>query len=968
MSERIRFNLHLVAALLLALGVSLTTACGDDGGGGADGVANNTQTPEENNDPPQPNNTPNNDAGTPLCDNLPTTLTVGDEGGELRVEGDGLRVGGDSGVTATLSWRLESGAAPTGSEVTVRCLDDDITPEGFAPLGPAILLDGPAGVRPALMRAQLPFDVAQVPEGIKGGDLRIFVQIGEDQLRSPALLNLHEDMAAGLLSFDTHLFGAYQVGLADTKVTPSPRRVTFRAITGASMGAGAAAQLGFKNPELFDIIGALGGASDWRYMVRYVREAGLGGFCPRELVDIDDPATWRCDTFTPDLDFEHGMSFDEWYSPSSQGAGGDFSRFDYINIFQDLTFLAGNMSYYNPDNPMTPPGMGFEEFLRDPDEVCPQGGLVIENGYFDNEYNPDGTLPVIAFCDGAVNNDPNLPWDRACDLNNDGVPDDPNRGLYLGPEPQRRPFGIGLAVDYNGNGRRDIGEPVIRNFWEPWEDLGADALADVDEPGYDPVLNPDPSGDNYHYLYNPLGTEKNWRWDEGEPWEDTGLDGVADTAQVGEGGYDWGEGNGEYDLNPNLDALFAANARDILAAMPPDEREQVLRETRLYADGGIRDLFNFATATNTLAGAVHGLGGNVRFYDDFTSMAQVDSYLEIDTAALDYNDLGDHVMVRYGNPEATPTEICQGDGEHVGTINQIVYRLALMLGFVVTQMPVDEAVNLPQPPPRPNGVFSVQGPDGRRLKYSIALPPGYEYTQCTDGEDNDGDGLVDGLDPDCVSGDHTNEAGPEPLTRCNDGINNDRGFGIDMEDPECSSPEDDSESDFFEDARFPVVYIMHGYGQSPEDLTVSILAVAGYMARGVWPKAILVFPSGACNDRDFTQCNDGIDNDGDNLIDDEDPRCQEGDDEGEERLEDCEDGVDNDGDGLVDFGGDNPDHGCTSANDRREGNCNRGTFYMDHAAYPDGTSPGPPYEALFLNLVDHVDEHYRTLAPVTLEP
>ena len=53
---------------------------------------------------------------------------------------------------------------------------------------------------------------------------------------------------------------------------------------------------------------------------------------------------------------------------------------------------------------------------------------------------------------------------------------------------------------------------------EPFDDVGTDGVADAGEPGYDPVANPDPNGDDYHYLWNPTGTENNWRYDEGEPY------------------------------------------------------------------------------------------------------------------------------------------------------------------------------------------------------------------------------------------------------------------------------------------------------------------------------------------------------------------------------------------------------------------------------------------------------------------
>src|SRR5207253_1086942 len=80
------------------------------------------------------------------------------------------------------------------------------------------------------------------------------------------------------------------------------------------------------------------------------------------------------------------------------------------------------------------------------------------------------------------------------------------------------PAQILLAVDVNGNGKRDSGEPVLVQGSENWRDVGVDGLADKDEPGYDAQTNPDPNGDDYHYLWNPTGTENNWRYDQGEPF------------------------------------------------------------------------------------------------------------------------------------------------------------------------------------------------------------------------------------------------------------------------------------------------------------------------------------------------------------------------------------------------------------------------------------------------------------------
>jgi uncharacterized repeat protein (TIGR01451 family) len=70
------------------------------------------------------------------------------------------------------------------------------------------------------------------------------------------------------------------------------------------------------------------------------------------------------------------------------------------------------------------------------------------------------------------------------------------------------------------------------------------------------------------------------------------------------------------------------------------------------------------------------------------------------------------------------------------------------------------------------------------------------------------------------------------------------------------------------------------------------------------------------NDETTPQCSDGIDNDGDGLIDwPADPECYGPDDNTEGGPPACGDGIDNDGDGLIDFPAD-PD--CTSLTDRSE--------------------------------------------------
>ena len=80
--------------------------------------------------------------------------------------------------------------------------------------------------------------------------------------------------------------------------------------------------------------------------------------------------------------------------------------------------------------------------------------------FFDERYNPDGKLDVITFCDGNDSETLGL-------------------GKFDPTVPATNPAQILLAVDVNGNGKRDSGEPVIVQGNEPFDDVGTDGLADA---------------------------------------------------------------------------------------------------------------------------------------------------------------------------------------------------------------------------------------------------------------------------------------------------------------------------------------------------------------------------------------------------------------------------------------------------------------------------------------------------------
>ena len=153
------------------------------------------------------------------------------------------------------------------------------------------------------------------------------------------------------------------------------------------------------------------------------------------------------------------------------------------------------------------------------------------------------------------------------------------------------------------------------------------------------------------------------------------------------------------------------------------------------------------------------------------------------------------------------------------------------------------------------------------------------YSPDTDPVDDDGDGWLDHIDPDCFEG--AWEVGFKEHLPCNDGIDNDGDGAIDGDDSECEHPwvaaeetscidGDDNDGDSWTDDYDPDC-IINGF----EDGSLN----------GTWA------------------CNDDIDNDGDGDTDNADGGCAspfDGDEGGATSGDTCSDSVDNDGDGWTD--------------------------------------------------------------------
>jgi hypothetical protein len=681
---------------------------------------------------------------------------------------------------------------------------------------------------------------------------------------------------------------------------PPPPNIatTYRAIQGFSMGAIGSAALAAAHPEKFDAAAPLGGPLDAAFLMRTLDKFDLGGFCP--LADLEgiaaqDPNALndpkmiaQCSSRPPTVQYEHSQDFNHWVYTDN---GANFDRSEYWHIFSDLTLSYGNMLYDNPASPYAPPGLDPAIAQNPPADIC--SNPIRIKGLRNLEYNPDGKYDAITFCDGQLPvyycvqtqaivdfcSDPaniaqpldaqsaQIFADTYC-LSQGGAAtaDKDNTPLLMlnfagQVDPCRQatdPVSIALALDINGNGRRDYGEPVLSNAQERFEDVGVDGCPDAYEDGHGgctPLANPnavDPNHDNYDPDTNPLGTENDGLWEQGEPFHDDGLDGVPNT-------HDEGEGNGQFDMSAGRRRLLQYDARTALRAMDPAARARL----NWLLDGGIRDVFNLGVMAKQVWGLINAYRPGAGYYRDFTQIPGM-----VDQFSGAYQPWGgpwkrvpSDLIVLYGKDNPTDQDRIAGDGDHVGTPDQTADRGYTMFNWIGAQWP-----SLPRPSTPLNGTPYASRSQitwypskvlGGKRDFGIVVPPGYD-------------------------------------------------------DPANQS------------ARYPVAYLLHGYGMDPAGyITASLIADSYETDPSVQLRPmIFVFPSGNCC---FVNSTTG-------AVD-----CREVDDNGNSIGSEP---------GMV-----------------RE--CYHGTFFINRVGYTGSDTRA--YGDSFFELMDYVDANYRTLPAANVQ-
>lgn len=629
---------------------------------------------------------------------------------------------------------------------------DDIVPAGYVALGKAIAFTGSDGPFPHKVDFTVPADLSTAPDGTPSSRIVVVEKRADGQAAVVPASNITYEAAWKRLHFHAPELGTYQAALpadAGKKVT---RHYTFRAIGGVSMGGFGSSVNYFRDPSKYDGIAVMGAdpGPDLSYTLGMLRDWFFNGFCACEYpnataTDDGEPDCSKVGQLCPSprqprLDeFETAMDFEHLIYQKGDGVGLTLNRSLYTRAFRDLSRAIGNAAYpYDvnkkgePFVTFLPPGIGDDILTASPAEVCGLDGdgnnewnkTHALRDYHDYRFNPDGSKPVITFCDG-------------------GYLDDDHRGTFDPTKPQLDPTQIMLAVDLNGNGQRDQGEPVLVQGTERWDDCGTDKLCDKDEPGYDAATNPDPNHDNYDWYFNPSGTEGNWRYDEGEHFYDYGVDGVKGTCQLGEtppegvaGCYDYGEGNGKFDLGPNIREWYAHDPHALLVgydaqSIPDTQRIAKIPDAQLdriatYYDAGIRDFLNAQVSTDNLVAALSTRGLHTRVWEGFPALLNLapNDEKHFDANKLDLRPFGRHVYVRYGDPEVSEKVVEDtGDGRHVGTVTQAIHRVMVLFSFLSNIWPDGDVDTNVGSGSEDDLTFTAQ--NGRVTPYSVVTPPGY---------------------------------------------------------------------------------------------------------------------------------------------------------------------------------------------------------------------------------------------------
>ncbi len=313
------------------------------------------------------------------------------------------------------------------------------------------------------------------------------------------------------------------------------------------------------------------------------------------------------------------------------------NRGTLLNMLKDLTISFGNPVYYNPLSTYYPPGITAQN-ARVPTTLF---------NFKDGELNPDGSRPVITY-------------------------EDPGPGDWVE---------VLLALDSNGNGKRDSGEPILRQFREPFIDANGNGM-----------------------------------FDPGEIFSDTGLDGIWGTG-------DYGEGDRAFTYNPNHDNFLAEDPLTRANTLPL----ATLQNLNLYIDAGTEDEFQFDIHADNFVDTLNDRGLVFRSENGFPEDFPRISHFNERRVYVRYP--GGHVGFEKENIGLSFKQAKQGIEEAIVVAN----RFTTLFSFISDHFTGGDFGTNPLELllyPSKMGVATFTSASlNRTMKFGIYLPPGYSRSR-----------------------------------------------------------------------------------------------------------------------------------------------------------------------------------------------------------------------------------------------
>ena len=309
------------------------------------------------------------------------------------------------------------------------------------------------------------------------------------------------------------------------------------------------------------------------------------------------------------------------------------NRDTLMDMLKDLTISFGNPVYYNPLSTYYPPGITAENARIS----------TTLSGFIDL-LNPTGSLPVITY-------------------------EDPDPGDWVE---------VLLALDTDGNGKRNLGEPILKQFHEPF----------VDQNG-------------------------NKMYDFGEPFSNNGLDGVPGTGDIG-------EGDEKFTYNPNHDNYFAEDPLTRAKTVPLTD----LQKLNLYIDAGTEDEFQFNIHAENFVDILRDRGLSVRVENDFPKDFPSISHFDEKRVYVRYP--GGHVGFNKENIGLSFEQVKQGIEEAIVVANRFTTLFSFISDhFIGGDYGTDPYELYKYPSQMGVAYFKSPSLNNRTMKFGIYLPPGY---------------------------------------------------------------------------------------------------------------------------------------------------------------------------------------------------------------------------------------------------